>query len=166
VPSRAMIREAFAEAGWLLAAIPDLEERATLGVMTSVPTPELAAALRLPNRVRVLGRVVESAEGAAAAAGLRPGDVLLALNEIELYSQDDLDDVLRASRPGETIALRALRPGEPGERQLTARLGGVPTTAVSGIRWQYASLASLPRAQAEAREKRRHVLVGLSGAET
>jgi predicted metalloprotease with PDZ domain len=161
-----MIRQAFVEAGWLLAASPDLPERATLGIETSTPTAEFAATLQLPNRIRVLGRVIESAEGPAALAGLQRGDVLLALSDVDLHSQDDLDDFLRSSRPGETITLRVLRPGEPGERMLTARLGGVAMTAESGIRWQYASLASLPRAQAEAREKRRKVLVGLSGAET
>lgn len=140
--------------------------RATLGVETAAPSDELAAELGLPLRVRRQGRVVESVAGPAAVAGVRPGDVLLAIDRVELFSQDDIDDVLRTSKPGQSVSLRVRRRGNEEESILAATLGGEPAPAPAGIAWRYASLVNLPRALEEARATKRNVLVGLSGAET
>ena len=78
---------------------------AILGVTTSVPSDALAEELRLANEVRVEGRVIEEVapNGPAALAGLRTGDVLLRLEENELYSSDDISDFLAVSAPGDEV---------------------------------------------------------------
>ena len=143
-------------------------ERATLGVTTDAPSEELASDMALEHRVRFRGRVVDSvAPGSAAAqAGLAAGDVLLALDAVELFSQDDIDDVLRVHRPGETLALTFQRAGSREQRTARATLGAERGPRNTGIAWRHASLANLPRALDEARAEKRLVLVGLSGAET
>jgi S1-C subfamily serine protease len=141
-------------------------ERAVLGVATEEPSRELAQELSLPFEVRQQGRVVTSAAGPARAAGVREGDVLLAAGEVELYSQDDLDDVVRASWPGDEVVLALRRRGEAAPREMTVELGSELAEALAGIVWCHASLASLPRALEEARTTGKNVLVGLSGAET
>ena len=143
-------------------------EHATLGVTTEAPSEELARELGLEHRVRYRGRVVDSVVpgSAAAQAGLAPGDVLLALDAVELFSQDDIDDVLRVQRPGQTVTLTFQRAHARDERSARATLGGERGPPRAGIAWRHASLANLPRALEEARAQERLVLVGLSGAET
>jgi S1-C subfamily serine protease len=139
---------------------------AVLGVETSAPSQELAEELGLPFKVRQQCRVVASATDPAASAGVGEGDVLYAIGDVDLYSQDDLDDVLRVSRPGDEVVLALRRRGEPDVQKIRVVLGAGEARATKGIAWRYASLASLPRALEEARSKGRNVLVGLSGAET
>jgi predicted metalloprotease with PDZ domain len=139
---------------------------AVLGLETGAPSPELAEELDLPFEVRQQCRVVTRAGEPAAGAGVRAGDVLFAIGDVDLYSQDDLDDVLRASRPGERVVLALARRGEPGVRKVEVVLGAGEARAPEGVAWRYASLASLPRALAESRAGGKNVLVGLSGAET
>ncbi len=142
--------------------------RASLGIETVAPTESQAAELGLATRVRQQGRIIERVEpdAPAARAGLCAGDALLAVGGVELYSQDDLDDLLRASIPGAALSIRFKRPGQPEERTVTATLGSEPAPASPGIAWRHASLASLPRALEEARATGKNALVGLSGAET
>jgi len=138
---------------------------AVLGIETDAPTEEQAEQLGLPFKVRQQCRVVTSVTGPAASAGVRAGDVLFAIGDVDLYSQDDLDDVLRVSRPGEEVIL-ALKRGESAVRKVEVVLGAGTKRAPAGIAWRYASLANLPRALEEARGSGKNVLVGLSGAET
>jgi predicted metalloprotease with PDZ domain len=137
-----------------------------LGIETSAPSEELAQELDLPFHVRQQCRVVTSATGPASAAGVREGDVLFAIGDVDLYSQDDLDDVLRVSRPGDEVILALRRRGEPDVRKVAVVLGAGEAKPSTGIAWRYASFASLPRALEEARSTGKNVLVGLSGAET
>ena len=51
------------------------------------------------------GLYVRSASGAAQRAGLRFGDVVLAVNDVGVAGIADLDRALEATRPGETVAL-------------------------------------------------------------
>ena len=142
--------------------------RATLGIETSPPTEELAVALGLATMERWQGRVVDVVRAGSAAerAGVRAGDVLLALDAIELYSQDDLDDCLRVRAPGAAVVLRVKRPPSGDELTFSAELGSEPGDAPRGIRWQFASLVELEPALERARTENKRVLVGLSGAET
>jgi len=137
-----------------------------LGIVTEAPSPEQAEELGLPFKVRQQCRVVTSATGPAASAGVRAGDVLFAIGDVDLYSQDDLDDVLRVSRPGDEVVLALKRKGEPEVEKLEVVLGAGAAQASGGIAWRYASLANLPRALEEGRKTGKNVLVGLSGAET
>jgi serine protease Do len=96
-----------------LARGEDLNSRepsaAFLGVRTD---PEAGGAPRIREIVR---------DSAAAAAGLRAGDVLLTLDGKELGSYEDLLAVLRPRKPGEEVALEIDRDGE--RRTFKATLG-------------------------------------------
>jgi S1-C subfamily serine protease len=63
----------------------------------------------------------------AARAGLRTGDVVMAVGGRRIRSSDDIAGIIRAHRPGDKVAVVVRR----GQRQtkLTARLGEAPQTA-------------------------------------
>lgn len=139
---------------------------AVLGIATEAPSQELAEELGLPFKVRQQCRVVARVSEPAAGAGVRAGDVLFAIGDVDLYSQDDLDDVLRVSRPGDAVVLALRHAGERDVQSLEIVLGAGAAQAPAGITWRHASFANLPRALEEARATGKNVLVGLSGAET
>lgn len=78
---------------------------------------------RLPARTVGLVASVVRPDGPAARAGLQAQDVLTAANGRPLVRIADLPRALRARRPGESVDLRFLRPGEPGERAIQLVLG-------------------------------------------
>ncbi len=143
------------------------EPAATLGLTTSAPDEALVLEMQLENNVRVNGRVVEAVAsgGPSDQAGIRTGDVLLQLGPNTLYSQDDIDDFLRVSRPGSKVVVRLKREHSTTEHELPVTLGaGEPVPA--GFTWQYASQGQLPLALEHARAAKKKILVGVSGAET
>ena len=131
--------------------------KATLGLSTSVPSSELAESLRLNNKVRVHGRAIDHVEGPAAEAGLRKGDVLLKLGDVDLYSADDIADFLSVSSPGARVPVAFKRQGDADVREAVVALGQAPAEASSesGLRWQFASLGQLSRALEVARRRKR-----------
>ena len=124
----------------------------------------------LTFNVRWEGRLIDEVEpgGAAADAGLREGDVLLAMDDVTLFSADDIADLLRVSNPGRSVKVRLKRSGTTEISEAVVVLGSesVPSGSAHAIDWQFASLAQLPRALEVARAQKKKVLVGLSGAET
>lgn len=103
-------------AGVIMAQISEYGEvrRGQLGVATQDLTPELAKAFRLARRGGAL--VAEVVEGsAAAAAGLRRGDVIVTLDGRPVASSSDLRNAVGLMRIGTRIELGVLRDG----RQLT-----------------------------------------------
>lgn len=162
VPLLAIVATACAEDG--------VPRGASLGVETRAPSKEEAAAFALHDiKGRWEGRLVASvaADGPAAKAGLREGDVLLAIDDDPLYSQDDLDDVMRVSREGTEVHLRVKRAETHAEEALAATLGPAPAGAApAGISWEFAGAGQLDDALAAAKAAGRRVLVGVTGAET
>jgi predicted metalloprotease with PDZ domain len=144
------------------------EASATLGVATAIPSSELASELDLAFEIRQQGRVVETVDqwSVAARAGVEPGDVLLRLGDITLYSQDDIEDFLSVHDPGDEVRATVVRRGSREREELRLALGSGAPRESGKIRWQYASLAQLPAALDRARAEKKKVLVGLSGAET
>ncbi len=144
----------------------------TLGVSTRAPRAEEARAYGLPFETRTQGRVVETVDpgGPAEKAGVNAGDILLRIEENELFSEDDLRDFLAVGRPGVSVRLAVKRGDSSREEVVRATLDPVPASEVSALEstfvWQYAGLGQLPLALEEARRTGKHVLVGLSGAET
>ncbi|MEK8090531.1 DegQ family serine endoprotease [Thermithiobacillus plumbiphilus] len=57
------------------------------------------------------GLLIERVEGAAAAAGLQRGDVILALNNTGLQTLEQFGQLISQLRPGQTIALLIQREG-------------------------------------------------------
>ena len=75
------------------AAAPDALKPAKLGLVVRPLKPAEMGRLQAPG-----GVVVERAEGPAARAGIRPGDVLIALNSEPIDSVDRLRELVEKSR--------------------------------------------------------------------
>jgi S1-C subfamily serine protease len=159
---------------WMLAGCSNLSptgevpRAGSLGVTTSTPTEEVALQLALPLGVRPQGRVVErvAPKSAAQRMGIEAGGVILSLDDVALFSADDLNDVLAIRGPGATVTITYQRPGERDRVETQVTLGTGPPKAAGGIEWQFASLGQMGRAKALAGVERRLILVGLSGADT
>jgi len=145
-------------------------EVASLGVSTRAPTKDEAEKLGLKFEVRVRGQIVAELidGGAASKSGVVGGDVIVKLGKVDVFSQDDVADVLRLSSPGQKIETTVLRASTKKEEVLLIALSREEVAAPESARleWQFASLASLQAALAKAKEEKKLVLVGLSGAET
>jgi serine protease Do len=98
--------------------------RGALGVAIQDVTPALAEALGLPPDTRgaVVSDVAE--ESAAAKAGLRRGDVVVALQGEPVVDGRGLRMRIAGARPGTRVDLRVLRDGKI--RELTATLDELP----------------------------------------
>ena len=95
-------------------------ERGHLGVGIQPVTPEIAAKLNLPE---TRGVVVENVvpDSAAARAGIRQGDVILAFNGQPVTDGNTLRNQVAATRPGAQADLTVLRDGR--EQKMTVTLG-------------------------------------------
>jgi serine protease DegQ len=94
-----------------------------LGVQPAQVTDEVAAQLGL-DRARgvVLLEIVD--DGPAAQAGLRPGDVLVRMDDAAIDSVEDLFGELRQRKPETQARLTYIRDGQ--EQQATVTLGDRP----------------------------------------
>jgi serine protease Do len=97
--------------------------RGYLGAYIQDVTPAIARALSLSNAEGALVNGVENG-GPAAAAGLRRGDVILAVNGLSVTDAHALRLRVSLSKPGSTAALRVLRDGK--EENLNVRLQELP----------------------------------------
>ncbi len=94
--------------------------QAFLGVQFQNITPEVAEEQDLPVDEGAL--IVGVIPGSPAdRAGLREGDIIVAVDDQEVTAEHTLRDLIRARRPGERVRLRVLRDGE--ETFITVRLG-------------------------------------------
>ncbi len=96
---------------------------AFFGVRPASLTPEIAQRFDLRQDRGVL--VLEVTAGSpAAAAGIRPGDVLVRAGDRRLETVEAFLSVLRARSPGDTLEVALARGGE--ERTVAVRLGERP----------------------------------------
>ncbi len=162
----------------------EYEKVATLGVETRAPTKEECARYALDLNVRYQGQMIErvARDGVGARAGLRQGDVLLVFDKVEIFSRDDIRDLLMVRKPGQKVTLQVLRykdakrtdadrtDAERTKEKVVVRLElgerKVPRRMEPCLRWHYAGLAYLEDALAQAKKEGKRVLVGLSGADT
>jgi Do/DeqQ family serine protease len=93
--------------------------RGLLGVSMYTLTPDLAQSLGLKD---VQGALVSQVTRASAAelAGIRPGDVITAINGKTVRSNGDLRNAIGLLRVGETVELAIVRDGKP--RTLSATI--------------------------------------------
>ncbi|WP_376095765.1 Do family serine endopeptidase [Roseomonas sp. CCTCC AB2023176] len=93
-------------------------DRGYLGATTQAVTPTLAQALRLAEQ---RGALVDDVDpnGPAARAGLRPGDVITALNGADVASSRDLARAVGDARPGSEATLAVLRDGTRRDLRVT-----------------------------------------------
>ncbi|MDN5748969.1 MAG: PDZ domain-containing protein, partial [Pseudonocardia sp.] len=89
-----------------------------LGVVFAPLTDEIRNSLGVRAEGGVLAAAVEPGSP-AAAAGVQPGDVIVAIGEREIASVEDVLGTLRDSAPGRTTTLGVLRAGERLELPLT-----------------------------------------------
>ena len=94
-----------------------------LGVRPAGITPAIARRLNLERDTGVLVLDVTRG-GPAEAAGLRPGDVIIALDGVAVDTAEDFLAALRAYEPGDEVTVRVSRAGD--EAELTATLGELP----------------------------------------
>jgi S1-C subfamily serine protease len=101
------------------------EPRAWLGVsMDSVDSAAEAAQLGLDAGVRGAA-IVALLEGPAAEAGLREGEVIVAIDGREIDSADVLSEVLADLLPGEEVTVELVSPD--GEREVDVELAERPS---------------------------------------
>lgn len=122
-------RELFDSAPQVNFLAPEASEQVvqTAGLTVVAPTPDMRTMYRLPDQPGVL---VLRAEGAAATAGFRPGDLIVSVDTTPITTPMEL---LRALRPADrpaTAAVRYWRDGSVREGSLPrperTRKGGVP----------------------------------------
>lgn len=107
------------------AILPQLKEkgkvvRGFLGVTITNITAEDQEAFDLPSREGALVQEVME-KGPAAKAGVRHGDVIVAVNGKPIKSQRELIDTVSALAPGTKVELEIIREGK--RQKLTATLG-------------------------------------------
>jgi S1-C subfamily serine protease len=91
--------------------------RAALGVSVASVTPELAAQDNLPIDYGSL-IVSVTANGPAAQAGLRAGDIIVAINGQKVTDNQTLSDILVNESPGQTAKVTVYR----GSQQMTVQV--------------------------------------------
>ena len=88
-------------------------KRGLLGVNIVTLTPDTAKALSLPENSQgvLVSQVTDSS--AAAKAGIRPGDVITAINGTPIKSNTELRNAIGLSRIGETLDVALIRDRKP-----------------------------------------------------
>ncbi|MDF1691073.1 MAG: DegQ family serine endoprotease [Zhongshania sp.] len=104
-------------------------KRGQLGVVIQDLSPELADAFKLPKHQRgaVIAEVQE--KSAADEAGIKPGDVVVAVEGKEVYSSAQLRNAVGLRRIGDKVAITVLRDGK--SKILHARLKATPALKVA-----------------------------------
>jgi len=104
-------------------------QRGSLGVVTQDITPELARAFELKdNRGALVTQVIQGSP--AAAAGVQPGDVIIAVNKRMVTSSRGLRNAVGLIRLGDMVHVAVVRDGE--ERILSGRFSDTPPTVLIG----------------------------------
>jgi S1-C subfamily serine protease len=106
------------------ASVPELAQGRTpahafLGLQPITLDADTARQFNLPVDLGVLAIAVTPG-GPAATAGVRPGDVLVAIDGQSLKTSEDLIAALRRHNPGDTVRIAVRRPD--GEQQLSVTL--------------------------------------------
>jgi serine protease DegQ len=92
--------------------------RGWVGVEVDDVSPELAESFKLPDAKGVLIAGVVR-DGPADRAGVRPGDVLVGVNDQTVPNPSAMLNVIAAVQPGSVARLKLLRNGNPLELKLT-----------------------------------------------
>jgi C-terminal processing protease CtpA/Prc len=108
---------------FMLAAPTVASARAWLGVYTQEVTGDLREGLDLPDHGVLVARVVPGSP--ADRAGLRSGDVILAVDTRDVNSPAELSEVIGNAREGESAAITFVREGS--RRTLAIRLATRPS---------------------------------------
>lgn len=85
--------------------------RGLLGVVVGPVTREMAEAMNLSRPVGALVNDV-SPEGSAGKAGIKPGDIILAFDDMPIETSGDLPPIVGANPPGTTAEVLVSRDGK------------------------------------------------------
>lgn len=102
-------------------------EHAFVGVEPAPITPQVAEQLGLPSTDGVIVVAVVSG-GPAMSAGIRPGDVILAVDGEPTTSPEELLAVLRARDPGDSVTMTVRSP-DGDEREVDVTLTARPASS-------------------------------------
>jgi serine protease Do len=106
-------------------------ERGLLGVIVGAVTREMAEALGLDRPVGALVNDVTE-DGSADRAGIKPGDVILAFNDVPVETWNDLPPLVGANPPGTEATVRVSSNGKEKTFEVTLdALDGEDTVASS-----------------------------------
>jgi serine protease Do len=97
-------------------------ERGWLGVQIQSVTPEIASSLGMTGEKGALVAAV-TPDSPAARAGMRQGDVVVAVNSQAVNTMRDLPRLVANAKPGETTTMTVLRDGS--ERKLDVKIGNL-----------------------------------------
>ncbi|MBL8741856.1 MAG: trypsin-like peptidase domain-containing protein [Myxococcales bacterium] len=92
--------------------------RGKLGLVFQPISADLATALKLGSQKGALVSQIE-AGGAAARAGLKPGDVIVAVNDVDIAHAEELPRNVAKNPPGAQVKLGYLRDGKKLEGKAT-----------------------------------------------
>jgi serine protease Do len=96
--------------------------RARLGVTVQPMTDDLARSMQLGEARGALVNDVQ-ADGPAAAAGIKRGDVILAVNGVSVQSSNDLRNQVSSLEPGSSADVSIIRDGQ--KKSINVKLGEV-----------------------------------------
>ncbi len=107
-------------------------KRGLLGVNIVTLTPDTAKALSLPDNSQgvLVSQVTD--ESAAAKAGIRPGDVITAINGVSIKSNTELRNAIGLSRIGEKLDVALIRDRKP--LHVSATIVDIPQTTGGAAR--------------------------------
>jgi S1-C subfamily serine protease len=97
------------------------------GLEPAAITPQIASQLRLGSTDGMIVAGVVT-NGPADQAGLRPGDIVTAIDSQRINTPEDFISALRQHGPGDTVTLKVHRPGE-SEREVRLTLVDHPATS-------------------------------------
>ncbi len=100
--------------------------RPWIGVIIQDINPDIVETMDLKTSSGVLVSGV-SAGSPAEAAGVAPGDVIIAVNGTEVLSSGELVTIIQAARPGSSVVLELNRSGQA--ERISLVLGDMPTEA-------------------------------------
>ncbi len=95
-------------------------QRGLMGVEIEDVTSDIAKEMKMSEIKGVLLRNVNG-DGAAAAAGLEKGDVILFVNDQAVSTTSELQEKINRYRPGDKVKIGYLRKGKNGDAEVTLR---------------------------------------------
>jgi Do/DeqQ family serine protease len=108
--------------------------RGFLGVAGDAITPEIAEQVHLPKDANGLIITDTEADSPADKAGIKRGDVIVAINGKQIHDQDELKLTISQLPPGSKVTLNVARDGKPLVINVTlAQLSDKPNELLTGV---------------------------------